>query len=89
MPYYAGLGFVEGAFSQDGITSNVTQCRIHSIRFGNNATLLSWYVGINYGVDKIMQHATGLAEQSYPFSFHCYYTYDEARDLAISDEFMN
>ena len=89
MPYFFGLGFVEGAFYAEGVTSNVTECRIHSIRLSNNATLLAWYSQISYGVDKIMKYATGFLEESYPFGFHCYYTYDEAQQLATSDEFLN
>ena len=59
--YYFTLGFIEGAFAVDGLASNVTECRIRSIRFMNNATLLSWYSQINYGVDKIIKYATELA----------------------------
>ena len=33
--YYFTLGFIEGAFAVDGLASNVTECRIHSIRFMN------------------------------------------------------
>ena len=36
-----------------------------------------------------MKYATGFLEESYPFGFHCYYTYDEAQQLATSDEFLN
>lgn len=41
-PYYAGLGFIDGAFFEQGKQNNVTACRINSIRFANNATLLAW-----------------------------------------------
>ena len=88
VPYYAALGFVEGAFAQNG-GSNVTACRLNSIRFGNNVTLLAWYTHIRYGVDKIMLYTTELAEQLYPFSYHCYYTADEAKQLTEQDDFMN
>lgn len=81
VPYYATLGFVDGAFSENG-GSNVTACRLNSVRFGNNVTLLAWYSQIRYGVDKIVLYSTELAQQLYPFSFHCYYTVDEAQTLA-------
>ena len=80
VPYYAGLGFLDGVFSENG-GSNVTACRLNSVRFGNNVTLLAWYAQIRYGVDKIMLYTTELAQQLYPFSFHCYYTADEAQKL--------
>ena len=60
VPYYAGLGFVDGVFAENG-GSNVTACRINSVRFGNNVTLLTWYGQIRYGVDKIMLYTTNLA----------------------------
>ena len=88
VPYYTALGFIDGAFSQNG-GSNVTACRLNSIRFGNNVTLLAWYSEIRYGVDKIMLYSSELAQQVYPFSYHCYYTIDEAQQLTQQDDFMN
>ena len=36
-----------------------------------------------------MLYSTELAQQLYPFSYHCYYTADEAHSLTQQDDFMN
>ena len=79
--YYAALGFAEGAFNteENPWRSNITRCRVNSIRMGNNMTLLSWYASLDYGVDRVMKYSSESLTQLYPFAFHCYYAEEEAR----------
>ena len=56
---------------------------------GNNITYLAWHTHLSYGIDKILLYTSETLQQSYPFSFHCYYTIDEAGTIATADDFMN
>jgi len=61
VPYFTVLGFTEGAFFEQGTESNITACRINSIRFANNVTMLAWHSELKYGVDKVLLYTTDLA----------------------------
>ena len=74
MPFYLILGFVDGAFSP----SNITECRINSLRFMYNVSRLAFHAKVNYGVDMIMKYTSQTLKQFYPFSFHCYYATSES-----------
>ena len=89
-PYYTLLGFADGALKTDDDESNtnVTACRLDSIRMGNNATLLAWYGSLGYSADRVVRYVASSLTQSYPYSFHCYYSYEEAKTLVESDDFF-
>ena len=68
-PFYATIGFIEGAFTPHSVNEtnkpeettierNVTQCRLNTIRFINNITYLAWYSELDYGIDRIMLFGT-------------------------------
>ena len=95
-PWYASLGFIEGAFSphvvneteyernSTSIERNITECRINSIRFVNNLTYYYWYLELDYGIDRKMLFGTDSISSSYPFSLTCFYAVDEAIEIATS-----
>ena len=82
MPFYLVLGFVDGAFGP----SNITDCRINSLRLVYNISRLAFHADVGYGVDMIMKYTSQSLKQFYPFSFHCYYTGTESYDFIYSGE---
>jgi len=79
----------ENNSTESAFRRNVTECRTNTIRFINNMTYLAWYAELDYGVDRIMLYSTQMATQSFPFLFHCYFTFDEAVGVATSEGFMD
>ena len=85
VPYYVALGFFDGAFN----ATFIQECRLHSIRFGANVTLLAWNAQILYGVDHVFKYATQTIRQFYPFSYYCYYQFYNAIKIATSENYFN
>jgi len=85
------LGFADGAFNSDAVAnSNIAACRLDSIRMGNNATLFFWHSWQGYSLDKVVQYTAQSLTQSYPYSFHCYYSYDAVSTfVADNAEFLS
>ena len=54
VPYYVALGFFDGAFN----ATFIKECRLNSIRFATNFTLLVFNAEIKYGIDHIFKYST-------------------------------
>ena len=71
-------GLMDGAFNG---TNNMTQCRLHTIRFSHNMTYFARAATYSRNVDLMLFYSTSFLKETYLFCYHCYYAGLEAIDV--------